>query len=211
MTKIKGLYAIVDTAFLSLDSIYDTALAIIDAGARILQLRAKDIPARTVFQIASGIVKDIPDDVLFIINDRADIAVVSGAGGVHIGQDDIPCSIVRGILGSGYIIGVSTHSIEEALEAERDGADYISFGPVFPTSTKDAGEAKGLATLREVKHSVKIPVIAIGGIDEGNLPDVLDTGVDGVAMISHILSSEDVCEKVKRLLTYFSDQPSRRL
>ncbi len=205
MTRIKGLYAIVDATFLPLDSISDTAMAIVDAGARILQLRAKDIPAKTVFQIASGIAKAIPDDVLFIINDRADIAVASGAGGVHLGQDDIPCSMAREILGNGYIIGVSTHSIEEALEAERDGADYISFGPVFPTSTKDAGEAKGLATLREVKHSIKIPAIAIGGIYEGNLRDVFDTGVDGVAMISHILCSEDVCEKVKKLLTYFED------
>lgn len=205
MTPIRGLYAIVDTSFLSLDSIYDTAMTIIDSGARILQLRAKDIPAKTVFQIASRIARAVPDDRLFIINDRVDIAMVSGAGGVHLGQDDIPCSMARRLLGSGSIIGISTHSIEDALEAERNGADYISFGPVFHTSTKDAGEAKGLETLKEVRHAVRIPVIAIGGIDEDNLPDVLATGIHGVAMISHILTSEDVGGRVKRLLTYFRD------
>ncbi len=199
---MKGLYTILDTAFIEPSKATEVALKMVEGGARIIQLRAKGLPSREIFHLARDLRVALPDDCTLIINDRPDIALLAGAEGVHLGQDDLPCHVARRLLGRDMIIGISTHNLTEALEAEREGADYVAFGPVFETKTKrDAERPKGLKALKEIKEALSIPVIAIGGINEGNIKDVLETGVDGVAMVSDILTSEDITGKVERLVS----------
>ena len=129
-------------------------------------------------------------NAVFIVNDYADIALSVDADGVHLGQDDLPLKEARRIMGKMKIIGISTHNVEQAIAAEAGGADYIGFGPVFHTTTKDAGRPKGTDMVREVKTHVHIPVVAIGGINLGNLDQVLETGADAVAVSSAILRGD---------------------
>ncbi|MDI3538795.1 MAG: thiamine-phosphate pyrophosphorylase, partial [Bacillota bacterium] len=136
--------------------------------------------------------------------DRLDVALAVGAEGVHLGQEDIPCRLARQILGPEKIIGVSASTVEEAVQAERDGADYLGVGAVFPTGTKaDAGEAIGLDALAAIKARVKIPVVAIGGINAANAAQVAATGVDGLAVVSAIVAAADPEEAARRLLAAF--------
>jgi thiamine-phosphate diphosphorylase len=118
---------------------------------------------------------------------------------VHLGQDDLPVKEARKILGKDRIIGISTHTLEQAREADRDGADYIGFGPVFHTTTKDAGDPKGVEMLREIKMQVRIPVVAIGGITLENIRPVLEAGADAVAVSSALLKG-DIEENIERFL-----------
>ncbi len=120
----------------------------------------------------------------FIVNDHADIAAAVDADGVHLGQDDLPIEFARKLLGKDKLIGISTHSLEQARAAEAAGADYIGFGPIFTTSTKDAGQTQGIQNLTIIKNSVAIPVIAIGGINQANVQVIAQAGADGVAVIS---------------------------
>jgi thiamine-phosphate pyrophosphorylase len=128
---------------------------------------------------------------VFIVNDHADIAKAVDADGVHLGQDDLPVEYGRKVLGEGKLIGISTHSVEQAREAEAAGADYIGFGPLFPTTTKDAGPHQGVENLRSLRNAVTLPVLAIGGITPDNLAEVMQAGADGVAVISAVLSAPD--------------------
>jgi len=125
-----------------------------------------------------------------IVNDYTDIALAVNSDGVHLGQSDLPLKEARKIFGKKKIIGISTHSIDEATAAEAGGADYIGFGPVFHTATKDAGKPKGIAALREIKKIIKIPLIAIGGINAENLVSVIDSGADAVAVSSAIIQGD---------------------
>lgn len=137
---------------------------------------------------------------LFIVNDRVDIALATGADGVHLGQEDLPLRAARKLMRD-KIIGISTHSVSQAREAERDGASYIGFGPIFVTVTKATGHApRGVAMLREICRAVKIPVIAIGGIREDNVTQVWDAGAAAAAIISDIMGADDVTDKVRRIL-----------
>ena len=128
---------------------------------------------------------------VFIVNDHADIAKAVDADGVHLGQDDLPLAYGRTVLGGDKLIGISTHSIEQAREAEAAGADYVGFGPIFPTMTKDAGPCQGANMLRSVRNAVTLPVLAIGGIRPDNLAEAILAGADGVAVISAVLSAPD--------------------
>jgi thiamine-phosphate pyrophosphorylase len=130
-----------------------------------------------------------------------DIALASQADGVHLGQEDLPLRVARKLMGD-KIVGISTHDLTQAVEAERDGADYIGFGPIFETATKQTGyAARGLAMLREVRSAVKLPIVAIGGITEENIAQVWDAGADAAAMISDLMTAADVAEKVSRVLS----------
>jgi thiamine-phosphate diphosphorylase len=128
---------------------------------------------------------------VFIVNDHADIAKAVDADGAHLGQDDLPLEYGRKILGRDKLIGISTHSIVQAREAEAAGADYIGFGPIFQTTSKDAGPLQGSERLRLLRHSVKLPILAIGGIGPDNLVEAMQAGADGVAVISSILCAPD--------------------
>jgi thiamine-phosphate pyrophosphorylase len=169
-------------------------------GATIVQLREKNVTSREFYAIAEKI-KAITDkyNVPLIINDRLDIALAVGACGVHIGQSDMPCIIARQVLGKDKIIGVSVHTLEEALEAEKDGADYLGCGAVFSTSTKKDATDVSYDELKEIKARVKIPVVAIGGINEKNLAQLKYTNIDGVAIVSAILGKENIKEATENL------------
>ncbi len=141
---------------------------------------------------------------LFLVNDRLDIALAIEADGVHIGQDDMPYSTARQLLGRGPVIGVTVHSLEEALIAEQDGADYLGVSPIFPTRTKaDAGAPSGTALLAEIKKAVRIPVVAIGGITLSNAADVVGAGADALCAISAVVASDDPFREIKKFQRLF--------
>ena len=196
------IYPIIDGSIVTLDNIGKTAEAIIDGGAKILQLRAKSLSSKEFLETARIIRKITKDKgTVFIVNDRVDIALLTDADGVHLGQGDLPVKEARRLLGNNKIIGYSTHNLREALEAVRLPVDYISFGPIFPTKTKeDAQTPKGLRWLSEVRKAVEIPIVAIGGITETNMAHVLKEGVEGVAMISEILTVKDISQKINRVI-----------
>jgi thiamine-phosphate pyrophosphorylase len=176
---------------------------LIDGGAQIIQLREKHASPREFYEIAKQVV-DLASayHVPIIINDRVDIALAVGATGVHLGQDDMPPNMARKVLGKHAVIGYSTHSVEQAIEAATLPIDYIAFGPIFPTQTKEDPDAVvGLDGLSEVRASIgNIPLVAIGGIDENDVPAVLAAGADSVAMISSILHEpENITETTRRL------------
>lgn len=206
--KIKGLYAIIDNSLLPSVSNIEAARRVLAGGARILQLRGKGLSSKELLKEAReirGVARQA--GAIFIVNDRADIALISDADGVHLGQDDLPLPEARRILGKEKLIGVSTHSLEQAIEAEREGADYIGFGPVFGTTTKsDAEEAKGIHALREVKQTASIPIIAIGGINLQNLKYVIEAGADGIAVISAIVMAGDMEEATRKLIKTWQSQ-----
>ena len=174
------------------------ALGVLKAGVRWIQYRNKDGSRREIFRESVKLRKITRDfNSMLIINDHADIALAADADGVHLGQDDLPLKEARKIMGSDKIIGISTHSLDEAIDAGRSGADYIGFGPIFHTLTKDAGTPKGISLLGEIKNKVHIPVVAIGGINLENVRSVFETGADAIAVSSAILSGK-IEENVER-------------
>lgn len=190
--KIKGLYCVIDSAWVELSAAGDCAKKLVEAGVGIIQLRAKDEGSRAVLKAACAVRAATKGKALFIVNDRLDIALLSWADGVHLGQDDIPLTEARKLMPSA-IIGVSTHNLEEARRAESLGADYISLGPIFQTKTKkDADIPKGLEGLKTLAPDVGIPMVAIGGITIESAIPVLEAGASAVAIISDILLAEDI-------------------
>ena len=171
-------------------------------GVRLLQLRVKQQPTRDFISLATAVQRICRDSqCTLIINDRVDVALAVEADGVHLGQEDLPLTAARKIVGSEKIIGVSTHTAQQALTAEQEGADYIGFGPLFGTTTKVTGyTARGLEQLREVRQQVRIPIVAIGGITAGRAPSALQAGADAVALISDIVLALDIQDRVRTLL-----------
>ena len=194
-----GLYLITDRKACIL-TYEDMIIRSLKAGVIWVQYRDKERSRREVYDTAVKLRKVTKDfEAVFIINDYPDIALAVDADGVHLGQDDLPIMESRKIMGEDKIIGISTHSLEQAMDAERDGADYIAFGPIFHTMTKDAGSPRGIEMLCEIKRQVYVPVVAIGGINLENIKLVLDTGVDAVAVASAILSG-DIIENTTRFM-----------
>jgi thiamine-phosphate pyrophosphorylase len=205
LRTIPRVYPIIDDAFVPLAMMEEITNAIVSGGARILQLRAKNLSSGE-FLDAAKIIREITkkSGVIFIVNDRLDVAKLSDADGIHLGQHDMPACEARRFLGKSKVVGISTHNIKEAFEAKRLPIDYISFGPIWPTTTKgDAETAQGLKGLSEVRKAVDVPIVAIGGITEARLNEVLNKGANSAAMISDILSSGNIKEKVKRLIKKF--------
>ncbi len=163
------------------------------AGVGFFQYRDKSSGRRDIYETSLRLaLLARKAGALFIVNDHADIALAVNADGVHLGQDDLPITCARALLGSGKIIGISTHSAEQAKNAEAGGADYIGFGPVFRTSTKDAGPVQGIAKIQAIKRAVSVPIIAIGGITLANVERVIRAGADGVAVIAAVISASDI-------------------
>jgi len=200
--SLPRIYPIIDDSLVSIDRIEDASKAIIKGGAKIIQLRSKRFSSKEFLEAAQIIRKITKDtDAIFIVNDRVDISLMADADGVHLGQDDMPVTESRKLLGKDKIIGYSTHNLREASEAIRLPVDYISFGPIFPTKTKkDARTPKGLKGLAEIRKVIDIPIVAIGGITETNMIHVFQEGADSVAMISDILTASDISKKVNRLI-----------
>ncbi|AKN33629.1 thiamine-phosphate synthase [Clostridium carboxidivorans P7] len=196
-----GLYLITDRSFLKGRDLKKVVEEAILGGVTLVQVREKDISTREFYNVALE-VKEVTKHykVPIIINDRLDIAQAIDAEGVHLGQSDMPIKFARKILGKEKIIGISAGNVKEAVEAERDGADYLGIGTVFYTGTKkDIKTPIGIEGLKEVCNSVKIPSVAIGGVNETNFKEVLSTGVNGISVISAILGKDDIRQASKNL------------
>ncbi len=194
------LYVVTDDRLSNGLSHVEVARRSYEGGADIVQLRVKDDDPRFLewAKEISSISKSYGR--LFIVNDDVDIALRSGADGVHVGQGDTPVEEVRKRVPKDFIIGVSVGNAEEARVAERNGATYVALSPIFDTASKDdAGHGHGLETLREIRAAVSIPVVAIGGINKVNTPDIIRAGADGVAVISAVVSQPDVTAAAKEL------------
>ena len=178
----------------------------LQGGVTLVQLREKNVDGGIFLQRAVA-VKNLCDkyNVPLLINDRIDVALACKAAGVHLGQDDIPPSAARAILGPDAIIGVSAHSCEEALAAEKDGADYLGVGAVFPTNSKDDASEVGLNMLKEIRQISKLPIVGIGGINAQNYTQVRAAGAQGAAIISGILAAENIEDEVRKIKMTISD------
>lgn len=174
--------------------------ALIEGGARAAQLREKDLSDREFFQLAREFRRRTARAGLtLIINDRLDVCQAVEADGVHLGQDDFPVPEARRLLGPRMIIGASTHSLEQALRAVEDGADYINVGPIFATQTKQhSGPPVGLDLFRQVSRRVNIPITVMGGINLDNLDEVLRAGARRIAVVSAVTSADDIAETVRQ-------------
>ncbi len=174
---------------------------LLDGGAKILQLRVKAMPPRDFWTLACAArVRTHAAGCQLIINDRIDIALACDADGVHLGQEDLPPGAGKKLMGQ-KILGISTHDVGQARAAEQNGADYIGFGPMFGTATKNTGlSARGIAMLKEIRAAVNIPIVAIGGITEQNVQQVWQAGADSAAIISDVLGAPDIITKTKRIV-----------
>lgn len=180
----------------------DVVRAALRGGAPAIQLRMKDAAARDMVEMAQALLAETrPAGALLFVNDRVDVAVIAGADGAHVGQDDLPVAAARRVSPPGFLLGVSAESVELALQAEAEGADYVGVGPVYATGSKaDAGEPIGLGRIAEVAAAVKIPVVGIGGIAIGNARAVVQSGAAGVAVISAVMRADDPESATRELL-----------
>ncbi len=194
------LYAVTDRTWLNGEKLKQQVEKAIEGGATIIQLREKELKFEDFLKEAIDI-KEVCNrfNVPFIVNDDIEIAVKSNADGIHIGQEDISLIKARKIA-ENKIIGVSVQTVEQAVEAEKNGADYLGVGAVFNTSTKLDASIVSIETLKNICKSVKIPVVAIGGISEKNIMKLKGTGIDGVAVVSAIFSKEDIKNAAQNLL-----------
>ena len=194
-----GIYGITGEKFANGKSNLQCVKEMIEAGIKIIQYREKDKLHRDKIEEAKKIAKLCRENgVLLIMNDHVDLAVLVDADGVHVGQDDMSIADVRAIIGEGKIVGVSTHSPEQAKKAEEQGADYIGVGPIFKTTTKDTAPV-GLEYLEYAVANVEIPFIAIGGIKEHNLDEVIKRGAKRICLVSEVVGAENIKEMVARI------------
>ncbi len=203
------LYLVTDPVLCGSRGVEETCRLALRAGVGTVQLRDKGASTRELLYTA-GLLSELCAEVgaLFIVNDRVDVAMAAGADGVHLGQDDMPVRTARKLLGKGAVIGASVRTAEEARRAFREGADYLAANLVFATYTKtDLGEPLGLEGVRELKAAAPLPLVAIGGIKSSNSGDVLRWGADGIAVVSAIMSAEDVHGAVMKLLESMVEHP----
>lgn len=207
------LYVITDEALSHGLTHVEIARRAIAGGADVIQLRDKRMGGRELLNSAVQIrALTKKAGVLFIVNDRLDIALSCGADGVHLGQDDMPARLARPLCPPGFIIGVSAGTLEEAVQAVRDGADYIGLGPICYTgSKKDAGPVCGFDLITQVKRNVSLPVVAIGGIGPDNVQDAIAAGADGLAVISAVVSQDDIALAAKRLKSLIDGAKHRKV
>lgn len=194
------LYLITDRGLTKNREFLQCVREAIIGGVTIVQLREKNISTRDFFQLGLKI-KEVTREyqVPLIINDRLDVALALEADGVHLGQDDLPAQAARKILGPHRILGVSVNNLQEALLAEKEGADYVGAGAVFPTSTKNDVRTLDYPELVGIKKEIKIPVVAIGGINETNLQMLKESGINGICVASAILGKENIKEAAQNL------------
>ena len=195
------LYVVTDRHQTAGRSLEEVVTAAARGGAGAVQLREKDLSARDLYALGARLqIALSPYGVPLLINDRLDVALALDAAGVHLAGHSLPTAVARRVLGPRKLLGVSTHSVEEARQAAEEGADFVVFGPVFTTPSKIAyGPPQGLQHLAAVVRQVRLPVIAIGGVDVTNLPQVLQTGAYGVAMIRAVLAAPDPYSATQQL------------
>jgi thiamine-phosphate pyrophosphorylase len=205
MYVMRGFYYVTDRKLSGRQPADEVGLAI-EGGAAMVQYRDKDAPIEERTSTARRLRLQCSGRAIFIVNDDIEVAAACDADGVHIGQDDVSLKTARYLLGNDKLIGVSVHSVEQAIAADEGGADYVAVCPVFATPTKgDAGAPVGLQMIRDVKAHVKMPVCAIGGIDRGNVDSVLEAGADMVCAISATSGAPDI----KAAVRYFASKWKR--
>lgn len=201
--KAMLLYAVTDRAWVGKQSLYEQVESALKGGATCVQLREKELDEESFLKEAmeiSALCKQY--GVPFFVNDNVEIAIKCHADGIHVGQEDMEAAQVRQRVGDDMIIGVSVHSVEEALEAVKNGADCLGLGAVFSTSTKTDVDLLPRETLRDICAAVDIPVVAIGGINKSNISQLAGTGIDGVALVSAIFAADDIeseCRELRKL------------
>jgi thiamine-phosphate diphosphorylase len=196
-----SLYVILDRSASRGRDLEGILAATIAGGCRMVQLREKDWPSGTLLPLAARLRDRCGrEGVTFIVNDRVDLALAVEADGVHLGQEDLPAPVARRLLRPGMILGVSTHGVDQAQSAQRDGADYVAVGSMFATSSKPSFQLVGPALIRDVRGSIRVPLIGIGGITEKNAAEVIRAGADGVAVISAVCGADDPDAATGRLL-----------
>ena len=176
------------------------------SGVTIVQLREKNLTTNQYYQLAKQ-VKEITDayQVPLIIDDRLDVCLAVDAAGLHIGDDELPVSVARQVLGPDKILGVTAKTVKRALEAEESGADYLGTGAIFPTTTKENAPITLISTLKTICQRVAIPVVAIGGLTSENIDQLIDTGIAGVAVVRDLMQAEDIEAKTQAFLTKLDD------
>ena len=201
MKQIGKLHILTDTVLQSRFSHMEITRLAIAGGADTIQYRQKSGSTREMIEIARNMKRLCSEaGVVFIVNDRLDVAIAAEADGVHLGQDDFPIPMARELLGEGRIIGGSAATLDEARKCLSEGADYVGFGPVYPTSSKDdAGPVSGIDILKQVVEIIPLPIIAIGGVGAENIPDVMRAGAHGIAVISAVCCQDDPEEATRSL------------
>lgn len=202
--RVHGLYVIIDPDACGGRPAVDVASAALEGGASMIQWRDKRRDKGDQLADARSIRALCRDHgALFIANDHIDLAIAVDADGVHLGQHDLPLDVARPIAGASMIIGVSTNNVEEARAAEAGGADYVAVGAIFATASKDVTRPASIERLREIKSAVRVPVVAIGGINAPNIAQVVDAGADAAAVIGAVCGAEDVRAAAAELAAAF--------
>jgi thiamine-phosphate pyrophosphorylase len=209
--QLSGLYVVIDTLIIQPDHAIDAAWKAIKGGAKVIQLRHKHHSRGELLGVAKKLAELCrKSGALFVVNDYLDIALASGADGIHIGQDDIPLSAARKELPVDCIIGLTALTVAQARKAEKEGADYVAVSSIFPSPTKLDAKVVGLERLRQVKQAVSVPIVAIGGINVQNIGEVMAAGADAAAVISAVLSKKDIEAETHRLVKEIEKQTKRR-
>jgi len=197
---LSGLYLVLDAPALKGRSPVEAARLALRGGARVVQLRDKEHILGDIFQVAQELQELCSQEgALFIVNDRLDVALASGAGGLHLGQDDMPLPLARRLLPLDRLLGASVRTVEQARQAAAEGADYLAVGSMYPSPSKPSAPVRGLEPLRQIKAEVPLPLVAIGGINEANVGEVIAAGADGVAVVSAVLGADDIEAAARRL------------
>lgn len=200
------LYLVTNRYQDSLESFLEKVETACRSGVTIIQLREKNLTTNQYYQLAKQ-VKEITDayQVPLIIDDRLDVCLAVDAAGLHIGDDELPVSVARKVLGPEKILGVTAKTVERALEAETSGADYLGTGAIFPTTTKENAPITLISTLKTICQTVAIPVVAIGGLTSENIEQLIGTGIAGVAVVRDLMQAEDIEAKTQAFLTKLDD------
>ena len=200
------LYLVTDRYQDSVESFLEKVEMACRSGVTIVQLREKNLTTNQYYQLAKE-VKEITDayQVPLIIDDRLDICLAVDAAGLHIGDDELPVSVARQVLGPDKILGVTAKTVKRALEAEEGGADYLGTGAIFPTTTKENAPITLISTLKTICQRIAIPVVAIGGLTSENIDQLIGTGIAGVAVVRDLMLSEDIESKTQAFLTKLDD------
>ncbi len=207
LKHISGLYVIIDTQALKGRHHVELASQAIHGGARTIQLRDKVQSKEKLLSVAQQLRTLCTEhDVLFIVNDYLDIALATDADGLHLGQDDLPVKVARKLLPLGKILGCSTTTVEQAITAQSEGADYIAVGSIYPTSSKETARVVGLERLRQIRQAISLPLVAIGGITKDNAADVIAAGADSVAVISAIVGAASPEEATRQIVDILETQ-----
>ena len=204
--EVLKLYLVTNRYQDSLENFLEKVETACRSGVTIIQLREKNLTTNQYYQLAKQ-VKEITDayQVPLIIDDRLDICLAVDAAGLHIGDDELPVSVARKVLGPEKILGVTAKTVKRALEAETSGADYLGTGAIFPTTTKENAPITLISTLKTICQTIAIPVVAIGGLTSENIDQLIGTGIAGVAVVRDLMQAEDIEAKTQAFLTKLND------